>query len=392
MRPSHATSVSSFLDRFRPHRRTIPSVESALGTYLRNVLRDHRPLNGSNGISGTTLADGGTPPGSGGPDTETTVSDEFRRFLAVLQGDLVTAVREFAAPSEDQTQGEDSGQDENTPLATSANTPTSESAANETQRSDEALPGAVPSFHRQLGQNLPNTRNTSDVSGGHDGQPRRLNFFRAHLFPPVREDEPTTPAGTDDPEGMVPCIFIGVRSISHDPSLTTDELVQHPSFPFIDGHVPAQASEETGDTTSNTTVTEGPSAPAPTPSEEPRRTLRERVMERIAARRTPRPTTTPLNTYLVYVIGGYYPRSHPVLSIPNLVTGGPLTDEEMALVSELMGPVKPPTATKDEIENSGLTVIDGLAMAEMGKQGKVLETCVERCLVSKPVPRSRSEL
>ena len=81
------------------------------------------------------------------------------------------------------------------------------------------------------------------------------------------------------------------------------------------------------------------------------------------------------------MIGGNYPRSHPVLAIPNLITGGPLTDEEMQLVGELMGPAKPPTATAEDIAQSGLKVVDGSEMVQLGEKGDVLESCVERCLV-----------
>ena len=295
-------------------------------------------------------------------------------------------------------------------------------------------PTPIPTFHHQIGQTRADDPSRRyGVSGGLEGLPRRLNFFRAHMFPPIRPS--TSPAtldspareetGADDPDGMVPCIFVGVRSLAHDPSMTTDDLVQHPNFPFTDGQVPPpsaataptdSATETAGETlmeeeethippspstartgglslpppTYNRSNTDRPSTPMPGSwtSSEPatdRRSLRERVLDRLMSRREPPPaprTTGPLRTYLVFVIGGYYPRSHPVLSIPNLVTGGPLTDEEMALISELMGPGKPPTASRDDIANSGLEVVPATEIVRLGEQGKVLENCVERCLVS----------
>jgi hypothetical protein len=88
-----------------------------------------------------------------------------------------------------------------------------------------------------------------------------------------------------------------------------------------------------------------------------------------------------MNTYLVYVVGGNYPRNHPVLRIPALLTGGVLTDEDMTLIGELLGPAKPPTASKDDIAKSGLRIVDGSEIAELGAKGEVHENTMDRCLV-----------
>jgi len=368
-------------------------------------------------ISGTTASSAD----STSTDVTNNISDDFQRFLEGLQTDLVGAVRQFAAVSDEQAGDEPAEPNSSAPRSEASestqedsmdvempnvdSTATTLPAANiSTTSSDgetptEAGEGAtpIPAFHYQLGQNRSDAPSRRfGVSGGTEGQPRRLNFFRAHLFPPVRSNEPATTTGTDDPDGMVPCIFIGVRSLAHDPTMTTDDLVQHPNFPFTDGQVPVNNETTASDAASTAsssslndelpapvTPFEQPSVPSSSPTQSgDRRTLRERVLDRLNPRRTPRSMSGPLNTYLVYVIGGYYPRSHPVLSIPNLVTGDPLTDEEMALVSELMGPGKPPTATQDDIEKSGLTVVDSSEIAKLGEQGVILENCVERCLVS----------
>ena len=281
--------------------------------------------------------------------TDTEISNEFQTFLETLQGDLVGAVREYAAPS-----------------------PTVEAdrlleVAESVREGEEP----IPRFHHQLGQTLPGTRSSSGVTGDDNGEPRRLTFFRAYRFPQV-------PNGG---ENVVPCIFITVRSIRHDPNLTSEELLQHPSFPFVDGHVPSSSSdvdETTGNPTSNSTAEPSSTTPITT-----RRNLRQRVMNRLSSRRPSSPSG-PFNTYLVSVIGGNYPPSHPVLAIPNLITGGTLTDEEMQLIGELLGPVKPPTASMEDIEKAGLSIIDGSEMASRAEKGEVLASCVERCLVSRP--------
>lgn len=81
------------------------------------------------------------------------------------------------------------------------------------------------------------------------------------------------------------------------------------------------------------------------------------------------------------MIGGQYPANHPVLRIPALLSGEPLTDEDMALISELMGPAKATTASKEDIERAGLKLVDGGQMAELGRKGEVMDNCTERCLI-----------
>ncbi|KAI9451124.1 hypothetical protein BJY52DRAFT_130832 [Lactarius psammicola] len=79
-------------------------------------------------------------------------------------------------------------------------------------------------------------------------------------------------------------------------------------------------------------------------------------------------------TFFIYVIGGYYPPNH------QLVVGTDPLDsfEELA---ELLGQVKPPTASKEDIDNSGLEVIRPSVLAEYEKIGRIAPMCVDRCLI-----------
>ncbi|WWD02063.1 hypothetical protein V865_000101 [Kwoniella europaea PYCC6329] len=450
-----ASALESIVNRLRPRPNRPQSVEAALGNYLRTALQSSRE-----GTQSTSPTSPTTTPNLTNESTDTEglpentpelISTDFQRFLESVQGDLIGAVREFAGPlplempvnegvDQQPVRGEteireeemrEVGDEESFVTAPSSvltplpATPTHEAS---TALDDTPIAGpshttavhpTIPTFHRQLGQNLPGdpTRATTQVTGGTNGQPRRLNFFRAHVFPPFPSSTTPNQDGTeqggtandnDDPP-IVPCIFIGVRSIRHDPNMTTDDLVQHPNFPFVDGQVPPAEnsdnaeSEMEPDTESSVVagipdLTQPPiRASTPLPSSTPpispssiagageRRTLRERFMDRLnplrtASRRNPT-HLGPLNTYLVYVIGGNYPQNHPILSIPNLITGGPLTDEEMNLISELMGPAKPPTVNKDEIEKSGLKIVSGSEMDDLRKDGKLLDICGDRCLV-----------
>jgi hypothetical protein len=54
----------------------------------------------------------------------------------------------------------------------------------------------------------------------------------------------------------------------------------------------------------------------------------------------------------------------------------------MTMIGELMGQVKPPTVSREGIEKAGLRVVRGEEMERMGEEGVVLNSCVERCLVS----------
>lgn len=47
-------------------------------------------------------------------------------------------------------------------------------------------------------------------------------------------------------------------------------------------------------------------------------------------------------------------------------------------LAELLGQVKPPTASKEEIDNSGLEVIKADSLEEYAKDGRVATNCVDR--------------
>ncbi|KAI0689416.1 hypothetical protein C8T65DRAFT_746191 [Cerioporus squamosus] len=82
-------------------------------------------------------------------------------------------------------------------------------------------------------------------------------------------------------------------------------------------------------------------------------------------------------TFLIYVIGGYYPPNH------HMVTGSDNLDSYEALweLAELLGQVKPPVATREDIDNSGLQIIKSRELEQYEREGKVASNCVERCLI-----------
>lgn len=66
-----------------------------------------------------------------------------------------------------------------------------------------------------------------------------------------------------------------------------------------------------------------------------------------------------------------------------MVTGSDNLDSYEALweLAELLGQVKPPVATREEIDSSGLQIIKFTELARYEQQGKVASNCAERCLI-----------
>lgn len=50
-------------------------------------------------------------------------------------------------------------------------------------------------------------------------------------------------------------------------------------------------------------------------------------------------------------------------------------------LAELLGQVKPPVASREDIEKSGLEIIKASSLLEYEKAGKVASNTVERCLI-----------
>ncbi|KAJ3529237.1 hypothetical protein NM688_g7882 [Phlebia brevispora] len=66
-----------------------------------------------------------------------------------------------------------------------------------------------------------------------------------------------------------------------------------------------------------------------------------------------------------------------------MVTGSDTLDSYEALweLAELLGQVKPPTATKEDIDKSGLQIIKASEVPRYEREGRLTSNCVERCLI-----------
>ncbi|KAH7915433.1 hypothetical protein BJ138DRAFT_1109648 [Hygrophoropsis aurantiaca] len=81
-------------------------------------------------------------------------------------------------------------------------------------------------------------------------------------------------------------------------------------------------------------------------------------------------------TFMIYVIGGYYPPDHQIITAGDLDSFEALWD-----LAELLGQVKPPTASKEEIDRSGLEVIKPSSLQQYEQEKKISSNCVDKCLI-----------
>ncbi|KZF25397.1 hypothetical protein L228DRAFT_265866 [Xylona heveae TC161] len=56
-------------------------------------------------------------------------------------------------------------------------------------------------------------------------------------------------------------------------------------------------------------------------------------------------------SWIIYVLGGSYPEGHPILTTPSLFTDNP-TYEDMLMLSSLLGPAKPPVASREAVASA----------------------------------------
>ena len=80
-----------------------------------------------------------------------------------------------------------------------------------------------------------------------------------------------------------------------------------------------------------------------------------------------RPSEGVGRSWLIYVVGTNVSPDHPAFTMPSLFTDNP-SYEDMQMLSTLLGPVKPPVASQDDVEAAGglyrLSMHDGILLAE----------------------------
>jgi hypothetical protein len=100
------------------------------------------------------------------------------------------------------------------------------------------------------------------------------------------------------------------------------------------------------------------------------------------------PPATTGRSWLIYVVGTNVSPDHPAFTMPSLFTDSP-TYEDMQLLSTLLGPVKPPVATQEDLTSAGgvyrVLSRDGALVAESVGPSSTSPTEVfgieDRCLI-----------
>src|SRR6202007_948841 len=81
------------------------------------------------------------------------------------------------------------------------------------------------------------------------------------------------------------------------------------------------------------------------------------------------PPTGTGRSWLLYVVGTNVSPDHPAFTMPSLFTDNP-SYEDMQMLSTLLGPVKPPVATQEDVSAAGGTF--RLVVQETGLTGEPL--------------------
>ncbi|KAF7972017.1 hypothetical protein HWV62_19223 [Athelia sp. TMB] len=212
----------------------------------------------------------------------------------------------------------------------------------------------------------------------------------ALLNTPQGPSSPETVA--DDSNTVVPVIVVGLQSVNMDEHGAAATFGEHDhDDDDIFGNVNTAGDSQTD----GTDVNIGGTWPADgeddaigfthaRPGTQPNRSWHSRAANALRnlrpGRRAPRSTENDgagSRTFLIYVIGGYYPPNH------GLITGADTLDSFEALweLADLLGQVKPQTVTKEAIDKSNLEIISPGTLEQYEREGKVASNCLDRCLI-----------
>ncbi|EJC97964.1 uncharacterized protein FOMMEDRAFT_162307 [Fomitiporia mediterranea MF3/22] len=271
--------------------------------------------------------------------------------------------------------------------------------------------------------NQSTTSNNSSTTTNGRSRGNGVNWWRMYRFPPMQPTQPTqgnaarrrvdsnylrerppTPIPSSSPPNtgasltdgqttsedagtMVPVIVVGLQSISPGARRTTPlppEFTRDIDNPIANETTREHMGGENG------FVPRGPrglhTARGPWPSRAPSRVSRR--FGRLG-RREDLPvdqghempnapnTTGGARTFFIYVFGGHYPPNHHIFS------GSDALDSFEALweLADLLGQVKPPVVTEEDIERSGLELFKAKDLGEYESSGRVANNCIDRCLI-----------
>ncbi|KAG6879822.1 hypothetical protein C0992_011105 [Termitomyces sp. T32_za158] len=357
----------------------------------------------------------------------------FERFLLDLQTDLRAALSSPSAPTDTTSPTSPAEPDLHTTEPDSEPEELLSSHVDE----DDGLYGDMPPLGEvsdsesesgnDIRDDTPSAPSSSTPTAARNWLPDidaegRINWWRLYRFAPIIVP-PNAQSGQGIPTALLPSSQ-STNSSTHSPTppqptITAPPLPPDPTLselPFFDdilevpeSHVQAQAHtvvpvivvgvqsvvaggwpQATGATSdTENTGTGAPEELPPVPEAVPTESNRGRGWHSRAAEaiRNLRPgrrnrTATLSNagsrTFLIYVIGGYYPPNHSILN------GGPETLaslEALLELADLLGNSKSPTVTKEDIQKSGLEIVKAAQLQQYEREDRISYNCTERCLI-----------
>lgn len=177
----------------------------------------------------------------------------------------------------------------------------------------------------------------------------------------------TTPAATGQPASrtsnrqVVPMLLVGVRSASLQALTGSEGQTGMAARP----HSPASRSHSTGGGSSTFAANAESSASAASAS---------------AQNGSNASRSRESSGFILWILGGLYPPNHPIVVAPSLLGDDTMSYDELLRLAEVLGTVKPPTVTSEEIKKSALKIVKAAAIPELQSRGQIRDITAERCL------------
>jgi len=187
---------------------------------------------------------------------------------------------------------------------------------------------------------LPSAPLVNDGRARHGGMdPNNSNATTRPLSFPILESRDQR---ENDASSSIPHSTLGAESSNLSDPRSTRLSEAFSAAPSDSSTTFSEASEWTANTTSSNDSRQ--SFPSQVSS--------DNLPSRSASPDSARQPSEGTRSWIIYVLGGSYPENHPILTTPSLFTDTP-TYEDMMLLSSLIAPVKPPVASREDVESAG---------------------------------------
>lgn len=184
----------------------------------------------------------------------------------------------------------------------------------------------------------------------------------AETLMPTTQNPSAGPATNGSPAGpasrqMVPMLLVGVRSASLQVGGSGQGSIST-SQPSTSDNTPGSVPSSTGEGL----YSDGPTISSTSPDA------------------SPAPGARSTRGFVLWILGGLYPVNHPIVIAPSLLGDDVMSYDELLRLAEVLGNVKPPTVTAEEIKKSTLKIVKTAAIPGLLAQGEIRDITAERCL------------